>query len=237
MLAFLALVAIASSARSKCARQSYICSSEGSCELFKTSQSNEDSQQYMSQSTCLIMCGGGSIWPYPTGEIAIKETYSEFDFRNLKVISTLSSRIEFSTMEKNFVDQILAMNPSYNPDKQGKRSLVVNVEVSDPTIEVMTLHIDESYSLSISDKNSISIAKISSTTIFGARHGLETLAQLIAWDDFLLSFVVASSVEILDDKPSFPYRGVMIDISRSFIPVDKLKNAIRALVRNQYCIL
>lgn len=99
--------------------------------------------------------------------------------------------------------------------------------------------IDESYSLSTSvDQTTGGIqVKLDASTIFGARHGLETLSQLVVYDDLQQKLAVAGNVQILDDKPAFPYRGVMIDVSRNFISVDKLKENIKAIGYNKMNVL
>lgn len=39
------------------------------------------------------------------------------------------------------------------------------------------------------------------------------------------------------DKPAFPYRGLMIDTSRNFIPITHLKRMIHAMSQNKLNIL
>src|SRR5712664_3302466 len=81
--------------------------------------------------------------------------------------------------------------------------------------EVQELGEDESYMLSITSDS----AKIDAPTPMGAMHGLQTFLQLVevSPDGF------AAPAVTIQDKPRFPWRGLMIDVARHFIPLDVLK--------------
>ena len=74
---------------------------------------------------------------------------------------------------------------------------------------------DESYALEVTADG----AKLNASTPLGAMHGLETFLQLVetSADGF-----VAPAVTI-QDEPRFPWRGLMIDVCRHFIPLQVLK--------------
>ena len=80
---------------------------------------------------------------------------------------------------------------------------------------VQELGEDESYSLDISAAG----AKLEAVTTLGIMRGLQTFLQMVRTtsDGFA---VPAISIQ---DKPRFPWRGLMIDVSRHFIPLDVLK--------------
>jgi len=73
----------------------------------------------------------------------------------------------------------------------------------------------ESYNLSIS----VSGVKLTAETDIGAMRGLETLLQLLDADSEGYFF---HTVEI-KDTPRFPWRGLMIDGCRHFMPLDVIK--------------
>jgi len=77
---------------------------------------------------------------------------------------------------------------------------------------------DESYKLIVSGKN----ATLTATTDLGILHGLETILQLMEHDS---SGYFIPGVTI-DDKPRFPWRGLLIDVGRHFSPVDVIKRNI-----------
>jgi hexosaminidase len=74
---------------------------------------------------------------------------------------------------------------------------------------------DESYKLEINN----SAATLSAATTLGTMRGLETLLQLVEMTPN--GFAVPAVA--IQDKPRFPWRGLMIDVSRHFIPLDVLK--------------
>jgi len=94
-----------------------------------------------------------------------------------------------------------------------KATLVIRAEHANK--EVLALGEDESYSLDVTS----STAKLDAPTTLGALHGLQTFLQLVATttDGFA---VPALSIQ---DKPRFPWRGLLIDVGRHFIPLDVLK--------------
>ena len=87
--------------------------------------------------------------------------------------------------------------------------------------EIQELGEDESYILEISATG----AKLSAPTPLGILHGLQTFLQLV---DVSPDGFAAPAVTI-NDKPRFPWRGLMIDSARHFTPLDVLKRNIDGL--------
>jgi hexosaminidase len=71
---------------------------------------------------------------------------------------------------------------------------------------------DESYTLDISGPQAV----LKSATVDGALRGLETFAQLVGPD---AEGFQAPAVHI-EDRPRFPWRGLMLDVSRHWMPLD-----------------
>ena len=65
-------------------------------------------------------------------------------------------------------------------------------------------------------------ATLSAPTRFGALRGMETLLQLVQNDGegAFIPFVT------INDRPRFPWRGVLIDSVRHFIPIETIKRQI-----------
>jgi hexosaminidase len=80
---------------------------------------------------------------------------------------------------------------------------------------VQELGEDESYSLEISPEG----AKLDAATPLGIMHGLQTFLQLLQ----TTSDGFAAPAIAIQDKPRFPWRGLMIDVGRHFIPLAVLK--------------
>ncbi|EMD49374.1 betahexosaminidase beta chain precursor, putative [Entamoeba histolytica KU27] len=82
---------------------------------------------------------------------------------------------------------------------------------------------DESYSLSISTSSII----IEAQTVYGARHALETLLQLIRPNGN--TFVISQLPITITDSPRFKWRGLMVDLARNAISKLTLVKTINAL--------
>ena len=81
---------------------------------------------------------------------------------------------------------------------------------------------DESYSLIISENK----VQIHASTDLGAIHSFQTLLQLLSIDTDGYYF---PAVEI-NDSPRFPWRGLMIDVARHFMPVNVIKRNLDGMV-------
>ena len=241
LVASSAIVALVSSGLAV-APKTYKCIS-GKCELQSAlvALSSEVNSDLMSQATCLLTCDGGYLWPYPTGDTIIRETHApiladslkhainieEIDLRIRSIIASASNELQRSVDAK-------VLKRSVNVKQQKSAHFSIKVTISDPSVSIMNLHVDESYSLNIqpinNEKEDIVVASISAATAFGVRHALETLSQLIAWEPYVNSFVIASDVRIVNDSPQFPYRGLMLDVSRQFLSLQTLQQMIVAMV-------
>ena len=83
---------------------------------------------------------------------------------------------------------------------------------------VQQLGEDETYTLTVDEHQ----ARLSAPNPLGILHGLKTLLQLVqagqqGW------IIPAVSIE---DRPRFPWRGLMIDVSRHFMPLDAIRRNI-----------
>ena len=83
------------------------------------------------------------------------------------------------------------------------------------TKDVQQLGEDESYRLEVTATS----ARLSAPSTLGVMRGLQTFLQLvqITGEGFAVQAVS------IDDSPRFPWRGLMIDVGRHFIPLDVLK--------------
>ena len=87
--------------------------------------------------------------------------------------------------------------------------------------EIQEVGEDESYSLEVTASG----AKLTAPTPLGAMHGLQTFLQLV---DVSPDGFSAPAVAIRD-RPRFPWRGLMIDSARHFIPLDVLRRNMDGL--------
>jgi len=80
---------------------------------------------------------------------------------------------------------------------------------------------DESYALDINSEH----AALTANTVVGAMRGMETFSQLVTGDADGYYFPLVT----IQDKPRFPWRGLMIDVGRHFQPVDVIERNIDAM--------
>ena len=73
-------------------------------------------------------------------------------------------------------------------------------------------------------------------TYFGIRHGLETLSQLISYDEITDSLQM-HSYAFIKDAPKHSHRGILIDTARNFIPTVIIRQIIDAMSYNKLNIL
>lgn len=100
-------------------------------------------------------------------------------------------------------------------DSKPATLLVHSSRPSKPTPE---LGEDESYSLDVTPSG----AQLNAATTLGVIRGLETFLQLI--DITPQGFAVP--IVTINDRPRFPWRGLMIDVSRHFEPMAVLKRTL-----------
>jgi hexosaminidase len=83
---------------------------------------------------------------------------------------------------------------------------------------VQSLDEDESYSLTVTPQ----LITLRAATVVGAFHGMETLLQLVQLKEDAATIPVAS----IEDTPRFQWRGLMIDVSRHFEPVNQIERTL-----------
>jgi len=98
----------------------------------------------------------------------------------------------------------------------GAATLTVTVDGAGEAIQ--GLDENETYSLDVEATG----AHLKAATVVGAIHGLETLLQLVQING---SGYFLSAVSI-EDSPRFRWRGLMIDVSRHFEPVEVIKRTL-----------
>jgi hexosaminidase len=105
------------------------------------------------------------------------------------------------------------------PSASSKNVLVIRTDHAGK--EIQELGEDESYVLEVSASG----AKLNAATPLGALHGLQTFLQLVE----VSPEGFAAPAVTINDKPRFPWRGLMIDSARHFVPLDVLRRNIDGL--------
>jgi hexosaminidase len=140
-----------------------------------------------------------------SGTLTIDSTFS------IKAISYTDARLE-SAMHR-LVTRIERQKGI--EIRGGKTILTVDCGESGP--KYATLGEDESYQLDVTPVG----ARLKSKTVTGALRGMDTFAQLVGSSD-------APAIHI-EDHPRFLWRGLMLDVSRHWMPVEVVKRNLDAM--------
>jgi len=144
-----------------------------------------------------------------SGQLLITPSFS------VRLVGYAEPRLERA--EGRFLDHLrtktgmLKTNMSIAP----AASAVFIIHVSRASKEVQELGEDESYTLQVTPSG----VNLSAPTPLGALRGLQTFLQLVQ----ITSAGFAVPVITIEDAPRFPWRGLMIDVSRHFFSLDVLK--------------
>jgi hexosaminidase len=103
----------------------------------------------------------------------------------------------------------------------GSDAPVLKVECAARGPENPTLGEDESYTLDVASDGAL----LKAPTVAGALHGLETFSQLVVPGS---AGFEAGAVHI-EDRPRFPWRGLMIDSSRHWMPLEVIERNLDAM--------
>ena len=71
--------------------------------------------------------------------------------------------------------------------------------------------------------------RLAAPTVFGLLYALETLSQLVVYVPASDEYEVENTPLALSDAPRFPYRGVLVDVARHFMPVKMLERVVDAM--------
>ena len=95
------------------------------------------------------------------------------------------------------------------------------IHTDHPSKEIQEVGEDESYVLEITGGG----AKLAAPNPLGILHGLQTFLQLVD----VSSDGLAAPAVMIQDKPRFPWRGLMIDSARHFIPLEVIRRNLDAM--------
>lgn len=196
----------------------------------------------MTLNTCKLTCtSDGLLWPRPTSSL-IHGNISMFLVDNIAFEPTCHGEV-CNLLQEAFVifkDNLQRYHPAYSQGTapwEGPwdpttlaHTLYVGVTVSEETTELY-LHTDESYELTVTTADDVTTATITAPTYFGARHGLETLSQLVDYHETADALMVVTAT--VTDAPVFSYRGLLLDTSRNYVSVATLERTLDGMAANK----
>jgi hexosaminidase len=98
---------------------------------------------------------------------------------------------------------------------------VLTIKTTGPSAVVQQLGEDESYHLEIKTTGAL----LTAPNPLGILHGLQTMLQLVHSTPEGFAIAAVS----IDDKPRFPWRGLMIDTGRHFMPLDIIRENLNGM--------
>jgi len=207
---------------------------------------SSDSKTVKGLNACKMTCSPhGSLWPTPTGGVEVSESLVHFLPQELRIVAVSAPSDKVNKMVNQFTDvfreYLYMMHPDYEggyknpfPEKAFTKLQAVSVSISVASEDLaLTTETDESYSISIQqtigkkEGDSVHVG-VTAPTYYGARHGLETLAQMISYDDLSDTLQIYKSASV-SDKPEYKHRGILLDTSRNFMSKKVIKQVISAM--------
>ncbi|KAF7996749.1 hypothetical protein HCN44_002395 [Aphidius gifuensis] len=188
--------------------------------LCKKAEITPDIKEPLSLDVCQLFCGvGGALWPAPTGHVSLGDYVAHLDPEkiNLHGIETKSSVGNLLTKNINLLKSNIKKIGG-DAARAGGFGLAINIlGLTNPNDVRMTLQTKEDYILQIFQPDvDVINATITSESYFGVRNGLETLSQLIVFDELYNKIQIVRDAHI-EDSPVYPYRGILLDTSRNFV--------------------
>ena len=115
------------------------------------------------------------------------------------------------------------------PQAANPPNATITIAIAHKVAPIPALDSDERYTLTVDSSG----AKIAANTRFGAQRGIETLLQLLqnSAEQTQLPWVT------IEDAPRFPWRGLLLDSARHFIPVEDIKRQIDGMAAAKLNVL
>ncbi|XP_046651047.1 chitooligosaccharidolytic beta-N-acetylglucosaminidase-like [Daphnia pulicaria] len=201
---------------------------------------------------CKLTCNDESVlWPKPRDAIYLSKTLVSFLPVDIRInrINAPSSEVKSLTNEaiaifrgvlrKSIPEAFRRRNQTAKDGQRPQIHIEVSITSGDvrlgmETQESYNLHVKTIFATAATPANprSTTSVSITATTFFGARHAIETLSQIMAWDKTLESMIMLTDANI-SDSPAFVHRGLIIDTSRNFFSVPVIKKIIDAMSYDQ----
>mmetsp|Transcript_23048 Transcript_23048/g.36705 ORF Transcript_23048/g.36705 Transcript_23048/m.36705 type:complete len:271 (+) Transcript_23048:1276-2088(+) len=196
----------------------YVCREQEAsrkCLLLDTVQDVQHGENKMSLEQCMMLCEK-MFWPMPTN------TSISFDAAPVR---QRGGSVRFNKVPRKARGLMKQFYREFT--KHHGRGVDIEFDVHSADV---TLGIDTNEGYIIHKVATSARVIIKANTVFGARNALETLGQMVVCKG--RACVIPREIDI-QDRPAYPYRGIMLDLSRNFIEVEVIKNTIRAMAMNK----
>lgn len=115
------------------------------------------------------------------------------------------------------------------PQSKMDKHPTISIEIAQKVAPLPQEDSDESYRLSVTAEG----IKLTAATRFGAMRGMETVLQLIrpGAEDVSIPYLM------IEDSPRFPWRGVLLDSARHFLPVSTILRQLDGMAAAKFNVL
>ncbi|GJQ84362.1 hypothetical protein Trydic_g3844 [Trypoxylus dichotomus] len=200
----------------------------------------DTTNRVQSLTTCNMLCGSSlKVWPVPSGPSKIGTQSAAFLIQQIQLETSLKKTFgyiehSFAAFNNSVASYIQKRDGDLTQVRSDIDNFIVKISVVFAHVVKLRMNTDESYNLTVNLNRGNIVASVQAKTVFGARHGLETLSQLIWWDELDSGGTLKIVTDvIIQDKPVLPYRGIMLDTSRNFISLNAIKRVIDGMAANK----
>lgn len=165
-----------------------------------------------------VVLGNSLLWPLPSNYNLGSETSVVCDGEHFSFNASPSNAIISRAFDR--YRGFIFGSGNNNNKRKGKLQCILsclNVVLQNASIVTVTAGMDESYTLIVDGSTT---ATLKAPNFVGALRGLETFSQLFpsggGGGDLTIPHVTIA------DTPRFPWRGLMIDTARHFLPIDTI---------------
>jgi len=181
----------------------------------------------------------GSVWPKPRAQTTFSKVQTvaievfSFEFNHIatesveECIVVKEAIFRYEKLIKKSIEG--GMKIKFRP-KSSKAISNVNIILGGKCEKIPDENMNEAYVIDIQGD----VREIYSESVWGIIRGLETFSQLLWKSDSGEVFVNETHIA---DGPRFKFRGVMIDTSRHFLPIDIIYDVIKGMEYNKFNVL
>lgn len=154
----------------------------------------------------------------------------------VKIMSKSKSSNDLeSTIDRysKYISVLTGISMQNNQNKSSlKTKLILDCRFEDSNVDSYpTLNEDESYTLNVTQTG----VYLTGLTLTGIVRGLATFIQLIERNTSLqISYV---PIVTIIDRPQYPWRGLMLDVSRHWMPVSVIERTLNAMELSKLNVL
>jgi hexosaminidase len=184
--------------------------------------------QIILYSLCFYVVASSPLWPLPVDSSLGSQSISlSNDF------SFVQSAGKSALLDRAITRYVNLIKPSSIENQLNINFCNVHVnQLFENEEQTLLPGVDESYQLIVTTNGECTI---SSETIWGAMHAMESFTQLLERESN--SVVLKYAPVSISDNCRFTHRGLMVDSSRHYLPVNALERIIDTLPMNKFNVL